>query len=639
MKRVLSLLMAVALLVTALGTTALASGLNLTYHISNELDYDEDQVITVPSGTILTIDFAIENNEGEPFTLSSFQNEIYFDDNFFDYAQGESIVYPETSCALKEYSGGEKRVFINSITDTVLPQKHKVASFKLKVTETTVGASTVIETKSQLANGTNPGIAEENLTVVIGETPPDTRKYDITYRDNDGSVLLVDEDILNGQTTHLNSTLTKEGYILDGWLIDNAPYNAGAAITVDRDIDAYAKWVSETPVTYSVSFHSNGGSFVQAVSGVAGTVVPLTQVPTRSRYTFDGWYLNSDLTGKPVTSVTLTEDITVYAKWYTTENSGGGAPLGGGGGAGGGVSQSTVTFKTTDGIVLDTMTKPNNTRIDLTDYTYRKEGYSFAGWYTDTELTQKATNLTLTENVTLYAKWISGEKPDYKPAILTDSHDAYIIGREGGMIAPDSNITRAEVATIIYRILKDETRNQAKTKENAFGDVSDTDWFATSVSTLAKLGLVNGRTEDTFAPDAFITRAELATIFARMVEIFYEDQEMFNDVAGHWAEGYIKEAATAEWIVGYNGLFRPDDNITRAEVMTLVNRVLKRQPASKYDLLDGMNVWVDNADESAWYYLAVQEATNSHTYQIKADETHERWISLTEIPDWSSLES
>ena len=123
-----------------------------------------------------------------------------------------------------------------------------------------------------------------------------------------------------------------------------------------------------------------------------------------------------------------------------------------------------------------------------------------------------------------------------------------------------------------------------------------------------------------------------------MVEVEYDGVVMFSDVTGHWAESYIMEAATAEWIVGYDGLFRPDDNITRAEVMTLVNRVMNRVPESKNDLLDGMTTWKDNANESAWYYLAIQEATNSHTYEMKADGKHEKWIAITANPDWSKLE-
>jgi hypothetical protein len=232
----------------------------------------------------------------------------------------------------------------------------------------------------------------------------------------------------------------------------------------------------------------------------------------------------------------------------------------------------------------------------------------------------------------------SSGKTNYKPGILTDEHYAYIIGRDGGLIAPESEITRAEVATIIYRLLNADERKKAKTTENVFTDVNEEDWFNTAVSTLASLELVKGRTEDTFAPNAFITRAELATIFARMVEIEHDGKKLFDDVADHWAESYISEAATAEWILGYEGLFRPDDNITRAEVMTMVNRVLNREVESKEDLLPGMATWKDNADESAWYYLAVQEATNSHTYKRKADGKYEKWTTLEENPDWTKLD-
>ena len=124
-----------------------------------------------------------------------------------------------------------------------------------------------------------------------------------------------------------------------------------------------------------------------------------------------------------------------------------------------------------------------------------------------------------------------------------------------------------------------------------------------------------------------------------MVEVEYDGKVLFSDVPGHWAESYINEAATAEWIVGHNGLFRPDDNITRAEVMTLVNRVLKREPESIDDLLDDMTTWKDNANENVWYYLAVQEATNSHTYEMKADGKHEKWASITENPNWVEIEN
>lgn len=227
----------------------------------------------------------------------------------------------------------------------------------------------------------------------------------------------------------------------------------------------------------------------------------------------------------------------------------------------------------------------------------------------------------------------AGAKPT-----LTTEHIAYIVGREGIYIAPEENITRAEVATIFFRLLTEDVRNANYTKENGFVDSNIGDWYNAAVSTLAKLGIVNGRTGDGYQPSEFITRAEFTTIAARFSEAVYDGDDLFYDIAGHWAEGYINSAASIGWIEGENGIFRPDDNITRAEVMTIVNRMLGRQPKTRDDLIEGMTQWVDN-DENAWYYLAVQEATNSHEYERNADGVHEKWTTLVENPDWDSLQN
>lgn len=626
--------MSFIMLFTCFGTVFAASNIDLTFHITNEFDYDEDYIVTVPSGSIITIAFSIENNEGAPFTLSTLQNEIYFDKTFFDYAQGATAEFQETECALKEYSDGEQRVFVNLVENADMSANQLVATFKLKVTETTVGASSVIETKSPLVNGTSMGIAEKNLTVVIGETPADTRRFDITYQDTDGSVLFVDEDILSGQTTHLNNTIAKDGYVLNGWLIDNKAYKPGDSIEVKSDIVAIADW--KASAKYTLSFDSKGGSFVQAVSAFAGETVQLTQKPTRSGYSFDGWYTSSNYTGTPITSIVLTDNTTVYAKW-NKESTGGG-----GGGGGGATTKYTVSFKTTDGIVLDTTQKAEGSTLALSAYTFAKEGYKFEGWYTDKELTDKVTSVKVDKDITLYAKWIEAPQEQQganRPAILTDVHHAYIVGRENNLVAPQENITRAEVATIFFRLLTDEIRNDYYSKDNTFADVNSEDWFNTAVSTLTNIGIISGRSDTQFAPNDFITRAEFATIAARFSKGEYDGEAMFSDISGHWAENYINRAASLGWIVGDNGLFRPDDFITRAEAMTLTNRVLGRQPESIDDILtDDMVKFTDNADVNAWYYLAIQEATNSHDYEIKADGKHEKWTALTENPDWSKLE-
>ncbi len=231
-----------------------------------------------------------------------------------------------------------------------------------------------------------------------------------------------------------------------------------------------------------------------------------------------------------------------------------------------------------------------------------------------------------------------GTNTGYHPEILTTEHYAYIMGRDGGLICPQDNITRAEVATIFFRLLTEDVRKESLSKENDFSDVAADAWYNTAISTLTQLEILNGRTEKAFEPDAFITRAEFTTIAARFSDGVYVGEDYFVDIDGHWAQEYINTAANLGWIVGENGIFRPDDNITRAEVMTLVNRVLNRIPESNEDLLDDMTKWADNADTSAWYYLAVQEATNSHDYVMKEDGIHEKWLRMSESPDWTEFE-
>ena len=154
-------------------------------------------------------------------------------------------------------------------------------------------------------------------------------------------------------------------------------------------------------------------------------------------------------------------------------------------------------------------------------------------------------------------------------------------------------------------------------------------WYASAVSTLARLGVLSGRTPDTFAPNASITRAEFTTICARLDQSESAAERVFSDIGGHWAEQYILRAAALGWTWGYpDGSFRPQNSITRAEAITMIKRVLGRSPGSKDDLLPGMKVWPDNP-ETAWYYLSVQEATNGHSARRKADG-HEKWIALTE---------
>ena len=231
--------------------------------------------------------------------------------------------------------------------------------------------------------------------------------------------------------------------------------------------------------------------------------------------------------------------------------------------------------------------------------------------------------------------------PDDVPTGLNgDDHFAYIVGYPNGNVEPNGNITRAEVATIFFRLLTEEVRTANSTQSNSLSDVTRGQWFNHAVSTLSSMGIVKGHNDGTFAPNAPITRAEFAAIAARFDDKNTDTSSKFTDIASHWAKNEIGIAANKGWINGYpDGTFRPNQYITRAEAMTLVNRVLNRLPENSSDLLDSMIKWPDNSDASAWYYLAVQEATNSHSYSDKSkDDKYEKWTTIRDARDWTELE-
>ena len=231
------------------------------------------------------------------------------------------------------------------------------------------------------------------------------------------------------------------------------------------------------------------------------------------------------------------------------------------------------------------------------------------------------------------------EDPD-KPELNTEDHYAYIVGYEDGTVQPEGDITRAEVATIFFRLLTDESRNEYWSQTNPYSDVSADDWFNNAVSTLTNAGVLDGYEDGTFKPNGNITRAEFATITARFFEATYDGENLFPDIEGHWAQDYINEAANAGIVNGYeDGTFRPQQYITRAEAVTMVNRTIERHPDADH-LLDDMIVWPDNP-ETAWYYEQIQEATNSHEYTMNTDDEqnpYEIWTKLLPNRDWSELE-
>ena len=241
-----------------------------------------------------------------------------------------------------------------------------------------------------------------------------------------------------------------------------------------------------------------------------------------------------------------------------------------------------------------------------------------------------------------------------RPSLNTKDHYGYIIGypvdyytgqpttdQTKKPVRPEGKITRAEVATIYFRMLTDESRTKFWSQSSGYSDVKTGDWFNNAVSTLSNAGIIAGYEDGSFRPNGYITRAEFATIAARFFDVTYNGKDLFPDISGHWAKDYINQAANKGFVNGYeDGTFKPDRNITRAEAVTLVNRTLDRHPDKSHFTKD-MLVWPDNMDQTKWYYADMQEATNSHTYQMKenSDKTkYENWTKTLPIRNWEALE-
>lgn len=219
-------------------------------------------------------------------------------------------------------------------------------------------------------------------------------------------------------------------------------------------------------------------------------------------------------------------------------------------------------------------------------------------------------------------------------------HFNYVIGYTDGTIRPGNNISRAEVATIFFRLLTDEAREQYNKTTTSHSDIKDGAWCCRAVATLTNAGVINGYTDGTFRPNAPITRAELATIIARFAKLDV-NTKTFSDINGHWAQKSIELAAGNNWINGYDdGTFRPNNNITRAETFAMINRVLDRQTENVSDLLptSEMNMWSDNMNENAWYYKDIQEATNYHKCDRVDQSTYEKWTEKVPDIDWASYQ-
>lgn len=427
----------------------------------------------------------------------------------------------------------------------------------------------------------------------------------------------------------------KEGYTFLGWYDDK---DAGKIIDFDTETfngarTVYARWAKNATVTFKiVNGYWSGKTaedrnvtvvlYPQADGSVGGTLpassVPAIMIPAAGYENVAGsWDAVPNIEPNGIV------DSVTYTYTFGRTHSGGHT-------SGGSTSTKlTLHYESNGGTSYKDESYSSGTTVTL-DKAPVRESYTFTGWYADKALTDKITNVKMTGNKTVYAGWTATNVPDM---LNGDDHYAYVVGYSDGTVRPNANISRAEVATIFFRLLKEEVRDGNLTTENTFADVTDGQWHNKAISTMAKLGVVKGRNAEAFDPDAPITRAEFATICARFDKTQISTGSNFTDISGHWAEKYIERAATLGWIAGYSdGTFRPGNYITRAEAMTMINRVLCRMPQSENDLLNGMTVWPDN-HPTDWHYLAVQEATNSHDFDRKG-EVNEKWTKLTNGSDW-----
>ena len=467
---------------------------------------------------------------------------------------------------------------------------------------------------------TSGGISTNRFVTLVGAS--DTMNdYELTSFKNeslDGRVVVAPGAITYGTATY--SVADAEPYLSHfthnhKGIITDTDYTAETGTSSQAKSLVLYGAIQKFSVTYTDGI--GGTSFADEVTSDLrrGTPTPAFTggTPTRSGYTFTGW--------EPSVAATVTDNAVYTAQWAKNSSSSHHS------------TRYTLHYESNGGTAYKDERYSSGTKVTL-DKTPTRESYTFTGWYADKELTQKISSIKMTSDKTVYAGWEATGVPD---KLNGDDHFAYVIGYPDGKVHPKGNISRAETATIFFRLLKADIRDGNLTADNGFSDVANGQWHNKAISTMAKLGIVKGRRADSFDPDASITRAEFAAICARFNTKPVENNGSFSDISGHWAENEIERAAAFGWISGYpDGTFHPDARITRAEAMTMINRVLCRMPQSESDLLDSMVTWPDNKP-SDWHYLAVQEATNSHDFN-RQGEVGESWTKLTSVPDWKQYQ-
>ena len=463
--------------------------------------------------------------------------------------------------------------------------------------------------------------------------------YDVTFVTPEGATTVDAQLIKNGDCAAKPADPTKEGWKFLGWYADAAfktEFNFDAPIT--KKTSVYAKFeLTSTPigdiyVRYDVlhikqlpdGTYDLANAEVEHLSAKKDTTVTAVIKDYRATHHVNVNRTLSKLTGtaiQPYMGVDGKPVYTILSVYYDLDF-------------------HTLTFDTMGGSKI----APETVRHGLTVAKPKDPvngGYWFDGWYTDkTYRTPYNFATPLTQDTTIYAKWFLIVLPgvtDKKatPKLNTSDHFAYVQGYPNGTVKPAGNITRAETAAILFRLMDDASRKTYYSTKSGFRDVASGSWYNTYVATLSNAGVITDSSNGYFRPNEAITRAELAAMLAKFSETTGA-ANYFNDVsAKYWAANAIAICAKLGWITGYpDGTFRPDKNVTRAELMAMINRATGRAPKSADAFLPGMKTWSDNTSDK-WYYLDVQEATNSHSYTVKGSET---WTALTSDPNWSLYE-
>ena len=476
---------------------------------------------------------------------------------------------------------------------------------------------------------------EEGLTI---DVKYDLDEHTLTFETNGGSAINP-VTVRHGNAVARPADPTKDKYTFIGWYADpefTEEYDFATVLEADKTI--YAKFeLTSTPigdiyVRYDVlhikqlpdGTYDLANAEVEHLSAKKDTTVTAVIKDYRATHHVNVNRTLSKLTGtaiQPYKGVDGKPVYTILSVYYDLDF-------------------HTLTFDTMGGSKI----APETVRHGLTVAKPKDPvngGYIFDGWYTDKTFRHRYDFSTpLTEDITIYAKWFLIVLPGVTvkkntPKLNTADHFAYVQGYPDGTVKPAGNITRAETAAILFRLMDDASRKTYYSTKSGFRDVASGSWYNTYVATLNNAGVITDSSNGCFRPNEAITRAELAAMLAKFSETTGA-ANYFNDVsAKYWAANAIAICAKLGWINGYpDGTFRPDKNVTRAELMAMINRATGRAPKSADAFLPGMKTWSDNTADK-WYYLDVQEATNSHSYTVKGSET---WTALTSDPNWSLYE-